>query len=126
MSNSIKCSLQVQQPKSYLFQMFQDKCLNRLRERDKQRNIIIIKETLWELRKVKPVLKDRSYIVSTDGYDGKRNRLDIREWTCSDGEMMTNSEQNTSATSDSINSENQSIRRSSRTIKLRKRLIEEC
>ena len=86
----------------------------------------MIKETLWELRKVKPVLKDRSYIVSTDGYDGKRNRLDIREWTCSDGEMMTNSEQNTSATSDSINSENQSIGRSSRTIKLRKRLIEEC
>ena len=52
----------------------------------------MIKGTLWELRTVKPVLNDRSYIVPTDGYDGERNRLDIWEWTCSNGEMMTNSE----------------------------------
>ena len=75
------------------------------------------KETPWDSGIVKHVLNDRSYIVSTDGYDARRNRTDIREWTCSNGEMMTNSEQNTSTTSDPINSENQSIRTSSRTIK---------
>ena len=75
------------------------------------------KETPWDSGIVKHVLNDRSYIVSTDGYDARRNRTDIRKWTCSNGEMMTNSEQNTSTTSDPINSENQSIRTSSRTIK---------
>ena len=84
------------------------------------------KGTPWDPGTVKHVLKDWSYIVSTDGYDGRRNRIDIRERTCSNGEMMTNSEQNTSTTSDPINSENQSIWRSSRTMKPRKRLIKEC
>ena len=75
---------------------------------------------------VKHILNNRSYIVSTDGYDARRNRTDIQEQTCSNGEMMTNSEQNTSTTSDPINSENQSIQTSSRTIKPRKILIDEC
>ena len=87
--------------------------------------------TLWERNTldrgtVKHVLNDQSYIVSTDGCDARRNHIDIREWTCSIGEMVANSEQNMSILSDPINSENQSIQRSSQTIKPRKRLIEEC
>ena len=75
---------------------------------------------------VKQVLNDRTYIASTDGYDASRNRIDIRKPTCSNAEMLTNSEQNASTTSEPIKSENQSILRSSRTIIPRKRLIEEC
>ena len=52
------------------------------------------------------MLNDWPYTVSTDGYDAKTNRIDIWERTSSNGEIMTNSEQNTSTTSDSINSEN--------------------
>ena len=83
------------------------------------------KETPWDPGTVKHVLHVRSHIVSTDGYDARRNRIDMRERTCSNGEMMKNSEHNMSATLDPINSENQSIRRSSRTIKPQKRLMEE-
>ena len=82
--------------------------------------------TPWDPETVKHVLNDRSYIVSADGYAARRNLIDIREQTYSNGKMMTNSEQNTSTTSDPINSENQSIRRSSLIIKPQKRLIEEC
>ena len=84
------------------------------------------KGTPWDQGTVKHVLNDQNYIVSTDGYDARRNHIDIREWTCSIGEMVENSEQNMSILSDPINSENQSIQRSSQTIKPRKRLIEEC
>ena len=75
---------------------------------------------------VKHVLNDQSYIASTDGYDARKIHIDIHQQTCSNGEMSTNSEQNTSTTSDPINSENQSIQRSSWTIKPQKRLIKEC
>ena len=64
------------------------------------------KGSSWDFGKIKQVLNDRPYTVSTDGYDSKTNRIYIWERTCSNGEMMTNSEQNTSTTSDSINSEN--------------------
>ena len=73
------------------------------------RHQLVEKGTPWDPGTVKHVLNDRSYIVSTDGYDARKNRIDIRERTCSNGVMMTNSEQNTSTTSDPINSENQSI-----------------
>ena len=82
--------------------------------------------TPWNPGTVKHVLNDQSYIVSTDGYDARRNRIDIRERKCSNGQMMANSEQNTSTTSNPRNIENQSIRRGSRTIKPRKRVVEEC
>ena len=49
------------------------------------------KGTPWDPGTVKHVLNDRSYIVSTDGYDATRNRIDIRKRTCSNGEMLTNS-----------------------------------
>ena len=75
------------------------------------------KGTPWDPGTGKHVLNDRSYIISTDHYDARRNRIDIRERTCSNGEMMTNSEQNMSTTSDPTNRENQSIRRSGPTNK---------
>ena len=84
------------------------------------------KGTPWGLGTVKHVLNDRSYIVSTDGYDARRNHIDIQKWAYSNGGMLTNSEQNASTTSEPINSENQSIQRSGRTIKPQKRLIKEC
>ena len=52
--------------------------------------------------------------------------IDIQKWACSNGGMLTNSEQNVSTTSEPINSENQSIQRSCQTIKPQKRLIKEC
>ena len=83
------------------------------------------KGTPWDPGRVKNIVNNWSYIVSTDGYDARRNHIDIWEQTCSNGEMMTNSKQNMSIFSDPINSENQSIWRSSRTIKW-KRLNEQC
>ena len=60
----------------------------------------------WDPGTVKHVLNDWSYIVLTDGYDTRGNCISIWERTCSNGEMMINSEQDTSRTSDPINSGN--------------------
>ena len=57
------------------------------------------KGTPWDPGTVKHVLNNRSYIVSTVGYDARRNHVDIRERICSNGEVVTNSEQNLSTTS---------------------------
>ena len=64
------------------------------------------KETPWDPGTVKHVFNNQSYIASTDGYDKRRNHIDIREWICFNGEIMTNSEHNMLATSDPINKEN--------------------